>query len=636
MSKQLPSYVGLAAIFATSFLAFSFLYDYVIGFQSETNDCFFLFGGSFLAEFFDRPAGLLGYAGRFVGQFYHHRWLGALIVSASVTCFGALFHRVLAKLDGEVPVAKTVLPCILLLTLHLSTLCLVQDTLGLIADCGSFLGYLSLRGKLGRRVYALAATPILYFCLGVYAWVFIVWVLACECLDGPLRSDLPFKIGYVLLAISIPLAAWRWVFMITLRTALLSPALLHAPFRTVSATSAVSDFNQDACLAIALAGLLLLLPFWDRLFAGTRLVACWRVKRTTRSRVALAVALPVLAILVHWVRYDAPLATSDACRRLYKQRKWDALLERAEANPFGDFRIQFMTNFALCQKGRLLDEMFAYPQVWGTRGLIFNFSGRQSNPAEDDTGVAMYNSDLFYEMGHANAAFQHAYNSLTVREKTYDTLKRMAQCSIVNGNYETAGKYLNILERTLFEREFALRHKAIIADRDAVEREFGALKRRLPIADGHIFGPPYLCLMILLDAQPDNRMAADYLMAWFLLDKTDDSIESVVCPEGIEQLKVAGYTSIPTHCQEAMLLYETARRTTVDLQGFRYDQGTATRAYDFFRDLEPYLGRDSVPESARDLYGDSYLFYGFFVTTYGEAQRTSGESAAPAGALREE
>jgi len=167
MSRQLPSYVGLVVLFIVSFLVLRWVYGYVIAFQSETNDCFFMFGRPFLLEFLDHPAGPLRYAGRFLGQFYHYRWLGALIVSACITCFGVLLHRVLAKLDRTVPVSQTFLPCVLLLALHTSTLCLVHDSLGLSASCGAFLGYLSLRGKLARRVYALVGTPIVYLLLGL-------------------------------------------------------------------------------------------------------------------------------------------------------------------------------------------------------------------------------------------------------------------------------------------------------------------------------------------------------------------------------------------------------------------------------------------------------------------------------------
>jgi hypothetical protein len=621
MSRQLPSYVGLLALFVVSFLALGWVYGYVVAFQSETNDCFFMFGHPFLLEFLDHPAGPLRYAGRFLAQFYHYRWLGALVAAACITGFGVVFHRVLVKLNGDVPVAQTLLPCVLLLALHTSTLWLPHDTLGLCGSCVAFLGYLSWRGKLARRVYALAATPIAYLLLGVYAWLFVAWIAAFEWLDGPLRSGLAFKIAYIVFSMAVPLIAWRWVFLIPLQSALVCPIMFDPPFRTGWADQTFAFFAVDCTLAVALGGVLLVIPFWGRLFSGTRLAGFWRAKSDKWSRGGLAVALCVLAMLLHWVRYDARLATLVACRQLYKARQWDALLERAKDNPFGDVRVQFMTNFALWHKGKLLDEMFRYPQPWGTRGLFLNFSGSPENPAEDDTRDGMYNSDLLYEMGHANYSMIHAYNCLCLEGKTYATLERMAQCSLVNGNEDLALKYLNLLERTLFHRGFARRYKAIIADPGGPEREFGELRKRLPVADH--FGHPIVHFATLLDAKPDNRMALDYLMAWLLLDKRRDSIESICA--GLGQLKTAGYTSIPTHCQEALLLKERAERTPVDLKGFHYDEATVTRVDRFLQDVAQNWGRRDAIEHARALYGDIYMYYFFFATPRSGAER-AGEA----------
>lgn len=637
MSKQLRSYVALVLLFVLSFLVLRWAYGYVIGFQNETNDCFFLHGRAFLFEFLDHPAGPLRYAGRFLGQFYHYPWLGALIVSACVTCFGFVFHRVLRKLDRTASISQMLLPCILLLALHASTLWLVSDTLGLCASSGAFLGYLSLRGKLTSRIYALLATPIAYFCLGAYAWFFVAWVLCHEWLDGPLRSDLPFKITYAVFSVAIPLAAWRWVFPVSLRGALLCPVMLNPPFRSGSPSQSFTHFAADCSLAIVLCLVLLAIPFWRRLFSGTRLAAFWRAKRDKRSRVALALALPVLLVLLHWLRYDARLAVVIACRQLYDQQRWDDLLEQAKTNRFGNLRVQFMTNFALYKKGKLLDEMFNYPQPWGTRGLVLNLSSKPGlSPAEDDTGKGMYNSDILYEMGHINLSFRHAYNCLAIQGRTYHNVKRMAQCSMVNGRYHMAAKYLNILDKTTFHRVFARRYKAIIADADAAEREFGDLRSRLPADDGLMYGHPAVPFLILLDGKPDNRTALDYLMAWLLLDKTPNSIQSICCPEGIEHIRSAGYTTIPTHCQEALLLWEKGERTRVDLQGFRYDEAVVERIDSFFQVLSPYADRQEASEHARDQYGDMYVYYHFFVTTPDEARSTGRAPSGFVGTSREE
>lgn len=623
MSKQLQTFVALIVLFAVSFLVLNWIYGYVIVFQSETNDCFFLFGRPFFEEFLDHPAGPVRYAGRFLAQFYHIRWLGALVIAACIACFGFLFHGVVRKLNRTVPLSQTLLPCVLLLALHTSTMWLLQDTLGVCTSCVAFLGYLSLPGTVTKRVYAFAATPIAYFVAGTYVWIFVAWVIASECRDSSVRSGLLFVAAYMLFSISVPLVAWRWWFMIPLRSALICPVQFGPPFRIGSGDQTSAHFAIDCGLAVGLLGTLLLIPYWNSLFSGTSLAMFWHARSDRRTRAALTFAVGILLILLHLVRYEAPLAEVIAVRQLYKARKWDALLERARQNPYGDHRIQFMTNFALCQQGKLLDEMFSYRQPWGTRGLFMNFSGmRVASAKEDDTRNGMYNSDLLYELGHANFSLRHAYNCITMQGRTDESLARMAECSIVNGNYATATKYLNLLERTLFYRAFARHYKEVIADPAAVKREFGELRARLPKVDGSAHPTAYF--VTLLESKPDNRQALDYLMAWLLLDRTPESMESLCLDIG--HFRDVGRTTIPRHCQEAMLLKERFSGQPVDPQGFVIDKAIMARVEKFEQDFSGQGGwRDA--KTARNIYGDSYMFYWFFATVPKEV----GAAARPGG-----
>ena len=394
---------------------------------------------------------------------------------------------------------------------------------------------------------------------------------------------------------------------------LVCPILFGPPFRSGWLVRTSGHFAVDCCLATLLGVCLLLLPFWGRLFSGGRLSRWQLGKLGRRGRVVLGVAILGLAILTHLVRYNGPLATVVACRELYEKKQWDALLEMTRQDRSGDLLLQFMTNSALSHQGRLLDEMFNYPQDWGTRGLVLNFSGIAQTAEEDDSYVAMYNSDLFFELGHANAAFRHAYGSMRTWGTTYDGLKRIAECSIVNGNEAMAMKYLNVLEKTLFHRDFAERHKAILADREATEREFGDLRRRLPRVSQNMLAHPTTPLLTLIESNPQNRMALDYLTAWFLLDKTEDSLETIFSSVGC--FRNAGYGSLPTHCEEALLLWEGTGRGAVDRQGLGRDVACGARFDEFRRTLAKHAESDEAPEAARAMHGDTYWFYYFFVIT---------------------
>jgi hypothetical protein len=344
--------------------------------------------------------------------------------------------------------------------------------------------------------------------------------------------------------------------------------------------------------------------------------------------------MAILAVLVHFIRYDAPLKNVVAWRQLYSRGGWDALLEKARENRSGDKRLQFMTNFALARKRRLLDEMFHYPQMWGPGGLVFKFSGSGASPADDDTYLAMYNSDLFYELGHVNIAFVHAFNYASSMGTTCDTLERMAQCSMVVGRIAMAAEYWKMLGRTLFHSGPARRLEAAIADPGAAEREFGGLRKRLPAVDFPNFSPLIVHLDALLARKPDNRMAFDYRTARLLLDKENDALAAIA--DSVERFRAAGYDSLPIHCQEALLVWERERGSPVNLHGFRFHERTRERVERFFQDAAQCWGRQNAGQRLQPLYGNTYMFYHYFAAPRPQQPSPMPELRPPPETLRRE
>jgi uncharacterized protein DUF6057 len=595
MSKPLPWRLGLLVLGMGCFALLNWTYGYVIAFQAETNDCFFMFGHAFVEEFLGHPGGLLRYAGRFLGQFYHYQWLGALVVSASVVCFGFLLDRVQRKLDSAGHAFRTLSACLLLLALHTSSVYVLHDTLGLIAVCAVFLGCLCLRRRAIRRLCAVAAVPILYLLFGFYAWLFVAWAVLSDRREDRSGAGLAFRIGYVVLAMAAPWVAWRWLFMISVKSAFLYPTMFTMPSRAGWEYCTLTALVTDCVLAAALCALLVSAPL-----SGGR-----PTKTRARRRIAVIVALAVVALLFHVIRHDPAVSAFAACRQLYKGQQWDALLERAKANPYRDLRVQFMINFALCQKGKLLDEMFSYPQQGGARGLVFNPPGKLTpGGPKDDTPRAMYNSDLFYAMGHVNLAFRYAFNHRARLGRTYASVARMAECNLVNGNRALAAKYVGMLEKALFHSSQARRWRAALADPGAMDREFGEARKRRPTVERNMIGLPVLPLLSLLETRPDNRMAFDYLTAWCLVDKTPMSRAAISA--SMDAFRKAGYTSLPGHYQEALLLLEKRTDEPLDLGGFSYEPAIRTRVEAFFRD---HRNRAHGIERLRSEYGDMYVFY---------------------------
>ncbi len=610
MSKKTSAILGLAALFGALFLLTYGVYGYAIFLASETGNCFFVFTRQFLSKFLDHPGGLLRYAGRFLGQFYYHEALGALAVSACITCFTALFFGLLTKLNREARLASALFPCVLLFALHTSISYAIYHTLGLIVVCAAALAQFSLRTERRRQAYALLAMPILYLLVGSYAWLFAAWALLDAWLGRPWRAGLAFKSGYLALCLALPLVAYRWVFPIPLRSAWASP-LSFAGFASFGLSRGHLANTVSCLLAVALAASLLLMPFWRRL--PRRVQGFWRLQHSEGKRLLLAVEAVVLVVLLLALRYDRLLDTFVAGRKLYKERQWEDLLAQAKAHRQRDILSQFMTNFALAKTGRLLDEMFHYPQGWGTRGLLLNIPIKPMyGPAEDDSSRAMYNSDVFLELGHINLALRHAYNYLVFYGEHYDAFERMAECAMVNENYDLAAKHLNILEKTLFHRDFARRFKAILRDPKAMAKQWGRYRSLRPVVERRIIKPPPAALANLLESKPDNRLAFDYLTAWLLLDKR--SLPGIA--SDLKSYQKAGHSTIPIHCQEALLILASMNQT----RWVVYDKAVAQRVAQFFKDFNLYGRRDDAVERFRSQYGDTYMFYHFFVATPNDAR----------------
>jgi hypothetical protein len=71
-----------------------------------------------------------------------------------------------------------------------------------------------------------------------------------------------------------------------------------------------------------------------------------------------------------------------------------------------------------------------------------------------------------------------------------------------------------------------------------------------------------------------------------------------------------GYPELPTHYQEAILLYSLEKRTTVDLYGYRLSPELIQRSKSFADIFNRYREdkQAAFNKLAKD-YGDSYFFY---------------------------
>ena len=110
----------------------------------------------------------------------------------------------------------------------------------------------------------------------------------------------------------------------------------------------------------------------------------------------------------------------------------------------------------------------------------------------------------------------------------------------------------------------------------------------------------------LLEHNPHNRMAFEYLMSCYLVTKQVDKIL-----ENTHRLAHLGYQNIPTLYEEAILLYHGARGQAVDLTRFPISPETLRRYEAFMQAVTTMQSQNrqaGFNRLARD-FGTSYFFY---------------------------
>ena len=573
------------------FILYRTTYEYVLEWQRETTNAFFLFNRQFLVDFLSTPGGLLMYASRFFEQFYEYTALGALVVAVLVAGFGVLLYGVLKRLMGGAALFCALLPCVALAT----TLSfeIIDITAGLIVSVGPFLIYLRLPKGAARRIYALVAMPALYLLAGGCFWLFALWVVLTEWIEEKPSANLAWKLFLPALAALLPVIAWRWLFMVPLRSALLHPTIFAEP---------------QPLPAKVLYGYLALLPLWAKASGRVRAVSAEGSKRGFAAGAGLLALMAVVSILSC---YEPAQSEFAEYHQLYEQKRWDDILHKAAGNPSQGLMPQFFTNCALSHKGKLLDEMFRYPQPYGPRGLILSTGSTKPDGAGEDTDWAMCNSDLFFEMGHVNAALGVAFDHMILRGRTYENVSRMAECSLANGDCVTARKYVALLERTLFHRGFARRCEGLLADAKARDEYFAQVRARMPTVDVPMeLAGGFVPLLLLFESHPQNRMAFDGLIAWCLLDNQ----AFPMLPDYLGHLKDAGYTALPAHVQEALLTYEKWSGRAVEMSDFGYDPKMEARFSTFLEKIERSPSKLVAQRELGPSFGGTFMYYYAFRT----------------------
>jgi hypothetical protein len=252
---------------------------------------------------------------------------------------------------------------------------------------------------------------------------------------------------------------------------------------------------------------------------------------------------------------------------------WNRVIKRSEKDLYMT-EASFCYNLANAMKGQLGQNLFNYAQN-SVYGLLIFIVPEQNAFTNNLAGEA------WFRLGEMTTAEQSAIIGLQASPKHTGVryIKRLAEINLISGEYGAAQKYLNILSKTLFYRKWALsmmpghqdaatvteleEARAKLSHKDFVYSNNGAFQA---VMEG------------LLEADPDNEMAREYLLCYDLLSFDLDHFAQLYAEKPI---KAHVY-------QEAILVWLSQRNELNDQMVARYSiPNAAISAMDrFFMDPE--------------------------------------------------
>jgi hypothetical protein len=112
-------------------------------------------------------------------------------------------------------------------------------------------------------------------------------------------------------------------------------------------------------------------------------------------------------------------------------------------------------------------------------------------------------------------------------------------------------------------------------------------------------------LLDLLERNSKNRMAFEYLMARYMLKK---QLGRLV--QNLERLQDFNYRKIPTHYEEAALIYLYGTKKPLNLSGYQLSPEKHRQIQDFSRLLISYgRNKQAASKELSKKFGDTYFYF---------------------------
>jgi uncharacterized protein DUF6057 len=310
-----------------------------------------------------------------------------------------------------------------------------------------------------------------------------------------------------------------------------------------------------------------------------------------------AAGLALLPLATTYLALNVPVKGFLAVDYLAWHGQWSEVFGKAKANPANPF-IACAVAQARYHTGTLTRDL---PALSSPLDLLLSGDRRQSTWKK---------SDLYFDLGYVNMALHHLTESVEFYGERPVLLQRLALVNLALGNLSTAKVYLGTLARAPFQGRWAREYLDRLR-RDPTlpgDEEIGRLRRLMVRRDSVLALSTDEELMQLLAANPQNRMAFEYLMTYYLMTK---NLNAFV--RNISRIRDFPGFEITPLWDEALVLAANQSGRPVEVPGHTISQQALARVAAVTRLIQQYGEKGELPRSVLSSdYAHTYSFYWCF------------------------
>ncbi len=534
---------------------------------------------AFFIEYLKYPGGVAEYLGTLVAALLKFKWVGALVmVGLTTTGAWAVYklhqhwfkHHISALFYFIVPLT---LGLLLWQQVNFPVTMVVNWTLFALLVWGLV--------KVNKPLIFWIALPVVYFVLGA---PFLYVSVLLGALNGLIKRHSWWHLVVMLaLAVLIPFLAYKALFSVSLRQAWWSflqpvPVFWHYTYTTIT-------WLWLGWSLIVTSVAIIVSQFKPLVFKHPLVIAiCLSIALSLSSSVVLKTLYPVNDRTEARIAYTA------------WQQDWPKVLNLSKKGAEYNRMVNFYTNQALFFNGNLATQMFNYEQLLGVEALFID----QPFTAQ----VCMPSAYLYHHLGLIGNSLRFAYEGQTLKPNSPFVLMLIIDNLIIMGDTTNAKRFITSLQHNLFYQRWALDRLAYIQGQASQlsARQVSLKQELLPQTDFFVASPAYN-LQQLVAANPDNLMAQQYWLSWYLLKNEVGNFVNRLIKSGQYSGK-----PLPKTYQEALLLYLVLSKNPLpEARQWSIDESIKTR----FKYFNQTMGTNPKTAYAplKKGFADTYWFY---------------------------